>query len=196
MLFIHEQLKRGTYPNCTKLQIEIEAGCTRTILRDIEFMRDQLLLPIEYDPQRRGYYYTRPVENFPGVVVSESELFALLVAQKAVAHYKGTPFYRPLQTAGNGIAGWRTADHLPPGQPRGGGAVGLKLGCPRHRGAAEGAGGPGSGCCDSTPGAIRRACEAAREYRPAQTGAKSHVTHAAFLVHGGQLPSPTPTVSS
>jgi len=62
-------------------------------------MRDQLLLPIEYDPRRHGYYYTRPVENFPGVVVSESELFALLVARKAVAHYKGTPFYRPLQTA-------------------------------------------------------------------------------------------------
>lgn len=99
MLFIHEQLKSGRYPNCRQFCEEMEVGCTRTILRDIAFMREQLMLPIEYDGERRGYYYSRPVEHFPGVAVSESELFALLVAQKAVAHYRGTPFHKPLRTA-------------------------------------------------------------------------------------------------
>ncbi|MHB1310280.1 MAG: helix-turn-helix transcriptional regulator [Limisphaerales bacterium] len=99
MLFIHEKLKSGSFPNCHKLRVELEVGCTRTILRDVEFMRDQLRLPIDYDRQRHGFYYTRPVEHFPGVVVSEAELFALLVAQKALVHYQGTAFYQPLRTA-------------------------------------------------------------------------------------------------
>ena len=99
MLFIHEQLKNIKYPNCSKLSRELEVKAVRTILRDIEFMRDQLLLPIDYDQQRHGYYYTRHVDQFPGVGVSESELFAMLVAQKAVAHYQGTSFHKPLRTA-------------------------------------------------------------------------------------------------
>jgi proteasome accessory factor B len=99
MLFIHDQLKRNRYPNCRSLAETLELRATRTVLRDIQFMQDQLLLPIEYDLKRHGYYYTRPVDQFPGVSVSESELFSLLVAQKAVAQYHGTPFHKPLRTA-------------------------------------------------------------------------------------------------
>lgn len=55
MLFIHEQLKHGRYPNCVQLGVEFELKGVRTILRDIAFMRDQLLLPIDYDASRRGY---------------------------------------------------------------------------------------------------------------------------------------------
>lgn len=98
MLYIHEQLKRGGMPNCRKLGEEMEVSW-RTVHRDIQFMQEQLRLPIEYEPRQRGYYYTRPVEHFPGVTVSEAELFALLVAQKTVAQYGGTPFARPLQAA-------------------------------------------------------------------------------------------------
>lgn len=44
------------------------------------------------------------MEQFPGVTISESELFALLVARKAIAHYRGTPFHRPLRTAFDKLA--------------------------------------------------------------------------------------------
>jgi len=98
MLFIHEQLKQKKYPNCRKVAREFEVNW-RTIHRDIQFMRDQLRLPIEYDKNRWGYYYTEAVEQFPGIPVSEAELFALLVAQKVVSHYMGTAFYEPLRSA-------------------------------------------------------------------------------------------------
>jgi len=107
MMYIHDQLKRGAYPNCTQVGKRFGLRSRRTIFRDIEFMRDRFLLPIEYDKQRRGFYYSSPVEHFPGVTVSESELFAILVAQKAVANYKGTSFYQPLVSAFN-----RLAEHL------------------------------------------------------------------------------------
>jgi proteasome accessory factor B len=50
---IHEALQRGSHPNCSTLAREIEVA-VKTIQRDIEFMRDQLGLPIEYDQARRG----------------------------------------------------------------------------------------------------------------------------------------------
>lgn len=98
MIKIHEALSAGKYPNCSKLADEFEVS-TKTMQRDLEFMRDQLNLPIAYDAVRHGYFYEGPVAQFPMVTVSQGELVALLVAQKAVEQYKGTPFQKPLQAA-------------------------------------------------------------------------------------------------
>ena len=98
MLRMHERLKAGRYPNCRKLADELEVS-SKTIQRDIDFMRDQLGLPIEYDQLHFGFYYTEPVSSFPNVEISEGELIALYVGQKALGQYKGTSFEAPLSTA-------------------------------------------------------------------------------------------------
>lgn len=95
---VHSELKSGAFPNCRKLAVELEVS-PKTIQRDIDFMRDQLGLPIEYNPLEFGFYYTEAVAGFPSIEVSEGEIAALFVAQKALAQYKGTPFERPLHTA-------------------------------------------------------------------------------------------------
>lgn len=98
MLKVHQALVDGNYPNCRRLADDLEV-CGKTIQRDIDFMRDQLGLPIEYDAQRFGFYYTEPVSSFPTVQISEKDLFSLYVAQKAVAEYRGTSLERPLADA-------------------------------------------------------------------------------------------------
>jgi proteasome accessory factor B len=98
MLRIHGLLQRGDFPNCFTIATELEVS-QKTIQRDIEFMRDRMSLPIEYDALERGYRYSRPVTSFPGVAMSEAELFALLVAQKSLEQYKGTAFEKPLRAA-------------------------------------------------------------------------------------------------
>lgn len=98
MLCIHRRLKRGLYPNCQQLGSELEVSY-KTISRDIQFMKYRLNLPIEFDRQRNGYYYTEPVRSFPTMEVTEGELLALLVAGKALVQYEGTPFERPLRSA-------------------------------------------------------------------------------------------------
>lgn len=98
MIKIHEFLAAGKYPNCSKLANELEVS-TKTLQRDIDFMRDQLTLPIEYDAVKHGFYYAESVAQFPMVTVSQGELVALLVAQKAVEQYKGTSFEKPLHAA-------------------------------------------------------------------------------------------------
>src|SRR5687767_854607 len=89
MLRIHQDLQAGVYPNATSLANALEVS-DKSIHRDLEFMRDRLELPIEYDSIRHGFYYTREVSSFPMMRISEGELFALLVAEKALQQYRGT----------------------------------------------------------------------------------------------------------
>jgi predicted DNA-binding transcriptional regulator YafY len=98
MMQIHARLKDRRFPNCRKIAQQLEVS-PKTIQRDIDFMRYRLGLPIEYDPLRFGFYYSEPVTAFPNIEVSEGEITALFVAQKALAQYKGTPFERPLHSA-------------------------------------------------------------------------------------------------
>lgn len=98
MMRLHAALKARHFPNCQKIAAELEVSA-KTIQRDIDFMRDRLGLPIDYHPQEFGFFYTEAVTGFPSIEVSEGEITALLVAQKALAQYKGTPFERPLHSA-------------------------------------------------------------------------------------------------
>src|SRR5205807_5551011 len=98
MMRLHGALKARHFPNWQKLAGELEVSA-KTIQRDIDFMRYRLGLPIDYHPQEFGFFYTEPVTGFPSIEVSEGEITALLVAQKALAQYKGTPFERPLHSA-------------------------------------------------------------------------------------------------
>jgi proteasome accessory factor B len=103
MMHLHEELLRERYPNCRKLGEVLEVS-GKTIQRDLEFMRDQLGLPIEYHPQRFGYFYAEPVKSFPTLQVSEGELLAVFVARKALEQYRGTTFERSLRAAFDKLA--------------------------------------------------------------------------------------------
>jgi proteasome accessory factor B len=104
MMQIHQRIRSGTYSNSTQLAKEIQVTI-RTIKRDVDFMRARLKLPIEYDPLRWGYYYSKPVEHFPSMAMNEAEVFALLIVDKAIAQFHGTPWHKPLETAYRRLTG-------------------------------------------------------------------------------------------
>jgi predicted DNA-binding transcriptional regulator YafY len=56
-------------------------------------------LPIEFDQERSGFFFSKPSLCFPSVHITESELVALLVARKAIEKYANTPFQKPLAAA-------------------------------------------------------------------------------------------------
>lgn len=95
---IHRALAGGSYPNAATLAVELEVA-PKTIHRDLDFMRDRLELPLAFDARRNGYYYTEEVRALPTLQITEGELFALLVAEKALQQYRGTPFEKPLVSA-------------------------------------------------------------------------------------------------
>src|SRR5262249_61808827 len=82
MMRMHERLKAGRYPNCRKLAGELEVS-TKTVQRDIDFMRYRLGLPIEYDTLHFCFYYTEPVSTFPNIRISEAQLVSAYIAQES-----------------------------------------------------------------------------------------------------------------
>ena len=98
MLRIHQAIQSGGFPNASILAAELEVS-SKSIHRDLEFMRDRLELPLEFNRQRLGYYYTQEVKAFPTLQITEGELFALIVAEKALQQYRGTSFEKPLLSA-------------------------------------------------------------------------------------------------
>ena len=91
MHYIHGRLTANTYPNCASVAKHFEV-CAKTIQRDIDYMRDRLLIPIEYNFLHRGYYYYAPVDSLPTVQMSTEDWMSLLVASAALAQYAGSPW--------------------------------------------------------------------------------------------------------
>ncbi|MGA8660413.1 MAG: WYL domain-containing transcriptional regulator [Chthoniobacterales bacterium] len=98
MKYIYERLKTQRRPNCSVLAEALEVS-PKTIQRDIDFMRYQLDLPIEYDQVQHGFFFNGQVAQFPSIHITEAELIALLVARKALEQYADTPFQKPLAAA-------------------------------------------------------------------------------------------------
>jgi predicted DNA-binding transcriptional regulator YafY len=92
LYFIDKEISSGAYPNTKSLARAYEAG-TATISRDIEFMRDRLGAPIEYDYRRRGYYYTERTFRLPAAFASAEAMLALGMAKTLLTLYENTPLY-------------------------------------------------------------------------------------------------------
>ena len=58
LLKIHNEIVSKRYPNQERLS-EICGVTTRTIRRDMEMLTGDLRAPCKYDPQYRGYVYSK-----------------------------------------------------------------------------------------------------------------------------------------
>ncbi len=96
LLFIDREIAKGNYPNANTLAREWDGVSDRTIKRDIQWLRDFQNAPIEYDPQRRGYYYSEPSFRLPALHIGANELFALTISGEVLRQYQNTPLYKTL----------------------------------------------------------------------------------------------------
>ncbi len=96
-------VRAGEYPNARTIGERLEV-CRRTVLRDVEFLRDRLGAPIAFDQVRNGYYYTDPGFRLPAVAMTDGELLALVLAERAFQQYRGTPYGPDLARAIGKIA--------------------------------------------------------------------------------------------
>jgi len=93
------QVKADQYPNASGLARKFEIS-SRTAKRSIEFMRDRLGAPLEYDSTRRGYFYTDASFALPAAQVSQNELLAILLARNLLSGSAGGVISRAIQTFG------------------------------------------------------------------------------------------------
>lgn len=90
ILEIDRFIREGNYPNCAWLGKHFEVS-RATIMRDMEFLRDRYLAPVEYDSQKNGYYYSDPTFFIKSVMLSEGELFTVSTVLPLLEQYRNTP---------------------------------------------------------------------------------------------------------
>lgn len=78
-LWFHERVKTFAYPNARNLTERFEIS-PRTAQRDLDFIRDRLGAPLEYDHGRKGYYYTDDSYELPSVWYSEESVISFALA--------------------------------------------------------------------------------------------------------------------
>ena len=71
----------------------------RTVLGDIQFLKDNLRMAIEYDRFNGGYINTDPKQTLPPIELTEGELFALALGKDMLTEYSGTAFEPILDAA-------------------------------------------------------------------------------------------------
>ncbi|MDR1144039.1 MAG: HTH domain-containing protein, partial [Spirochaetaceae bacterium] len=90
--FIDREIASGTYPSTRQLAEEYEVG-TATISRDIEFLRDRIGAPVEYDSHHRGYFYSDKSYRLPASFSRPEDMLALRMVKNLNTLYRGTPLY-------------------------------------------------------------------------------------------------------
>lgn len=101
--FIHRRLKyKRDYPSARQLAEDYleqtgDEFSERTFKRDIEWLRDEQA-PLEYEPRRHGYYYTDEAFELPTVMLTEGDLLAVLVTERALSSYRNSPYYERLRS--------------------------------------------------------------------------------------------------
>ena len=87
-VWFDNQVRVRKYPNATSLAEAFEISA-KTAQRDIDFMRDRLLCPLDYDSSQKGYYYSDDTFSLPMVYLSSEEFSALLIARKMLQDISG-----------------------------------------------------------------------------------------------------------
>lgn len=74
------RVRANRFPNAKNLAENFEIS-SKTAQRTIDFMRDRLKAPLEYNPGKRGYVYTDNSFALPPLHVSQEELVSILIAR-------------------------------------------------------------------------------------------------------------------
>ena len=97
-LAIERSVRSGAYPNSESLADELEVD-SRTVQRDIAFLKDQLGAPLEFCRKRNGYHLTDLSWTLPAFQLTEGELVSIFLAERLIRQYRGTPFETDLARA-------------------------------------------------------------------------------------------------
>jgi len=87
---IREGTRAGSLPNCGHFTLEL-AVSRRTLMRDLDFLRDDHHAPIAYDDSRKGFKLTDPTFKLAPVELTRREVFSFSIARKLLERFEGTP---------------------------------------------------------------------------------------------------------
>ena len=96
MTEIHRRLLPPSQLPTSKSLAKAFEVSSKTIQRDIKFMKDIWGVPVHFNKSLGGYEYYEGVIDFPAVKLNEEEIFAFLVTKNSIEKYQGTSVIDPL----------------------------------------------------------------------------------------------------
>jgi hypothetical protein len=104
--WLDTQMRRGSYPNPDTMQEQLHIK-KRTAHADIAHLRDGLGLPVAWDKDRRGWFYSEPCQPLPYLQMRASEAAALrralLLARAYLTDDDAQALYRYLERVGEHV---------------------------------------------------------------------------------------------
>lgn len=88
---IDREIGEKRFPNKDRLATILEVS-SKTIQRDIDFMKFEYDAPIEFNKQRNGFYYSDDKYRLNPIKIDSSDLLALAVTEKVLEQYKNSPY--------------------------------------------------------------------------------------------------------
>ncbi len=82
--------RAGSLPNCGDFGRELQVS-RRTLMRDLDFLRDDHHAPIAYDDSRKGFRLADPTFRLAPVELTQREVFTFSIARKLLERFEGTP---------------------------------------------------------------------------------------------------------
>jgi predicted DNA-binding transcriptional regulator YafY len=108
-IWFHGRVRDGRYPNAKDLAGHFEIS-SRTSQRDVEFMRERLNAPLEYDAVKKGYYYTDRAYELPARWFNEENIMALALAVRLASSIPDTGIKKTLCSFLNRVFSLQSGD--------------------------------------------------------------------------------------
>ncbi len=96
ILYIDTLIQNSRYPSVNTFREHFEVS-KRTIINDIQFLKDRLKAPIKFSRSHGGYFYSDPSWRLSIFPVSEGDLLGFFLSVELTHRYLGTPFEKPLR---------------------------------------------------------------------------------------------------
>ncbi len=96
ILYMDALIQDSRYPSVKTFMEHFEVS-ERTIIYDIQFLKDRLNAPIQYSRSHGGYFYADPSWRLSIFPVTEGDLLGFFLSVELTHRYLGTPFEKPLR---------------------------------------------------------------------------------------------------
>jgi predicted DNA-binding transcriptional regulator YafY len=103
------RVRTNRFPNANTLAERFEIS-SKTAQRSIDFMRDRICAPLEYDPVHKGYRYTDDSFSLPSFQVSQEEMVSILIARNLLSNSAEGLISRDIQSFGRKL--FATMGHI------------------------------------------------------------------------------------
>lgn len=83
------EIQRGRYPTKADLARIVERH-PRTVQRDLEALVNRFDAPLEFNREKKGFYFTDPAWQFPQLILTEGELISFFAAERILRRLGAT----------------------------------------------------------------------------------------------------------